>query len=201
MKEVVGRDLAVIAKINVADGVPGGATVEDGVITARILEVAGADLLVLSAGRNVESVWFTFGSPMNIEEMSRMLQDSWIQRTAFKLAAKSVPRGLEFREMYLLEHSRRIRAAVQMPLAYLGGIKSLANAETAMNNGFECVVMARALIHDTGLVNKLQSGELTRSGCTSCNSCAAWIYDAAGTRCVLNPPNDPALNLRRASAP
>ncbi len=201
VKEAVGKDLAVIAKINVADGVPGGATVEDGVITARILEAAGADLLVLSAGRNVESVWFTFGSPMNIEEMSRMLQDSWIERMAFKLAAKSVPRGLEFREMYLLEHSRRIRAAVKMPLAYLGGVKSLANAETAMSDGFECVVMARALIHDAGLVNKLRSGELTQSGCTNCNGCVAWIYDSAGTRCILNPPNDPALNLRRASAP
>ncbi|HLS81440.1 MAG TPA: NADH:flavin oxidoreductase [Steroidobacter sp.] len=201
VKEAVGKDLAVIAKINVADGVPGGATAEDGVITARALEAAGADLLVLSAGRNVESVWFTFGSPMNVEEMSRVLQGSWIQRTAFKLAASSVPKGLQFREMYLLEHSRRIRAAVKMPLAYIGGVKSLANAEKAMQEGFDCVVMARALIHDTGLVNKLQRGELTQSGCTSCNGCVAYIYDPAGTRCILNPPNDLALNLQRASAP
>lgn len=200
VKDAVGKDLAIIAKINVADGVPSGATVEDGVITARTLEAAGADLLVLSAGRNIESVWFTFGSPMNVEEMSRMLRDSWIQRTAFTLAAKSVPKGLEFREMYLLDYSRRIRAAVKMPLAYLGGVKSLANAEMAMQEGFECIVMARALIHDTGLVGKLQRGELTQSGCTSCNGCVAWIYDPAGTRCILNPPNDPALNLQRASA-
>ncbi len=199
-KEAVGKDLAVIAKINVADGVPGGATAADGVITARALEAAGADLLVLSAGRNVESVWFTFGSPVNVEEMSRMLRDSWIQRTAVKLAARSVPKGLEFREMYLLEYSRQIRAAVKMPLAYLGGVKSLANAHAAMKEGFECIVMARALIHDSGLVNKFQRGELTQSGCTSCNGCVAWIYDPAGTRCVLNPPNDLALNLHRASA-
>lgn len=200
VKEAVGKDLAVIAKINVADGVPGGATAEDGAITARALEAAGADLLVLSAGRNVESVWFTFGSPMNVEEMSRVLQGSWLQRTAIRLAARSVPKGLQFREMYLLEYSRRIRAAVKMPLAYLGGVKSLANAQTAMQEGFDCVVMARALIHDTGLVNKLQSGALTQSGCTSCNGCVAYIYDPAGTRCILNPPNDPALNRVRASA-
>ena len=201
VKEAVGKDLAIIAKINVADGVPGGATAEDGAITARILESAGADLLVLSAGRNVESVWFTFGSPMNVEELSRVLQGSWVQRAAIKLAAKSVPKGLAFREMYLLEYSRRIRAAVKMPLAYLGGVKSLANAENAMREGFECIVMARALIHDTGLVNKFQRGELTQSGCTSCNGCVAWIYHPAGTRCILNPPNDLALNLKRASAP
>lgn len=200
VKEAVGRELAIIAKINVADGVPGGATVEDGAITARALEMAGADLLVLSAGRNVESVWFTFGSPMNIEAMSRALADSWIQRMAIKLAAKSVPKDLQFREMYLLEYSRRIREAVRMPLAYLGGVKSLANAQTAMREGFECIVMARALIHDTAFVNKLQRGELTQSGCTSCNACVAYIYDPAGTRCVLNPPNDLALNRQRASA-
>lgn len=200
VKEAVGKDLAVIAKINVADGVPRGATAEDGAITARALEAAGADLLVLSAGRNVESVWFTFGSPMNVEEMSRVLQGSWLQRTAIRLAARSVPKGLQFREMYLLEYSRRIRAAVQMPLAYLGGVKSLANAQTAMREGFDCIVMARALIHDTGFVKKLESGELTESGCTSCNGCVAYIYDPAGTRCILNPPNDPAPNRVRASA-
>lgn len=201
VKEAVGRDLAVIAKINVADGVPGGATAEDGAVTARLLEAAGADMLVLSGGRNVESVWFTFGSPMNVAEMSKLLEGHPLQRWAFTLAAKRVPKGLEFREMYLLEHSRRIRAAVKLPLGYLGGVKSLASVETALREGFDCVVMARALIHDTGLVNKLQRGELVQSGCTSCNACVAYIYDPAGTRCILNPPNDLALNQQRAAAP
>ncbi len=52
-----------------------------------------------------------------------------------------------------------------MPLAYLGGIKSLANAEQAMAEGFDCVVMARALLHDPALVNKFRSGETWQSGC------------------------------------
>ena len=109
------------------------------------------------------------------------------------------PADLAFHELYLLEHSRRIRAAVKMPLAYLGGVKSMDAAETALAEGFECVVMARALIHDTALVNKFRSGELDRSGCTSCNRCVAYIYDPAGTRCVENPPNDLALNQQRAA--
>ena len=199
VKEAVGKDLAVIAKINVADGVPGGATVEDGIVTAQALQAAGADLLVLSGGRNMESTWFMFGSPMNQAEFGKVLKDRPLSRVLIKLAALNTPKDLAFREMYFLEYSRRIRAAVNMPLAYLGGVKSLENAETVLREGFECVVMARALIHDTGLVNKFRAGTAKRSGCTSCNGCIPYIYHAAGTRCIENPPNDLALNQVPAS--
>ena len=64
-------------------------------------------------------------------------------------------------EMYFMEHSRKVRAAVKMPLAYLGGVKSIAGIDEAMAEGFDCVVMARALIHDPQLVNKFRSGEAT----------------------------------------
>ena len=200
VKDAVGKDLAIIAKINVADGVRGGATADDGCVTAGALEAAGADMLVLSGGRNVESVWFTFGSPMNMEEMGKVVQGSPLTRLALKAGSMGTPADLAFHELYLLEYSRKIRAAVKMPLAYLGGVNSMDAATTALAEGFQCVVMARALIHDTALVNKFQSGELTRSGCTSCNRCVAYIYHPAGTRCVENPPNDLALNQQRAAA-
>jgi 2,4-dienoyl-CoA reductase-like NADH-dependent reductase (Old Yellow Enzyme family) len=201
VKAAVGKELAVIAKINVADGVKGGATVADGIVTARALEAAGADLLVLSGGRNMESVWFTFGSPMNKAALDDILKDKPLSRFLMRLASLSTPKDLKFKELYLREYSCQIRAAVTMPLAYLGGVKSLDNARSALADGFDCVVMARALIHDTGLVNKFRSGEVTRSGCTSCNACVFTIYSPAGTRCIENPPNDPALNQVLASAP
>ena len=103
--------------------------------------------------------------------------------------------------MYFLEYSRRIRAAVTVPLGYLGGARSLANAQAALAEGFDAVVMARPLIHDPGLVDKLRSGEVTVSGCTHCNRCIPYIYHPAGTWCVLNPPNDPQLNRVRAAEP
>ena len=201
VKEAVGDTTAVLAKINVADGTRRGATVEDGVVTARALQAAGADMLVLSGGRNVESTWFMFGSRMNREEISRVLreQGEWLTSLMMKVAASSEP-AVEFREMYFLEYSRRIRAAVELPLAYLGGIKSLANAQQAVAEGFDCVVLARALLHDPALVNKFRSGELTQSGCDNCNGCVAYIYHPAGTRCIRNPPNDLAENRIPASA-
>ncbi len=168
-------------------------------VTARALEAAGADMLVLSGGRNVESTWFMFGSNMNLEEILKVLRDDKLTGLMLKMASKSAPK-VDFKEMYFLEYSRKIRSAVTMPLAYLGGTKSLANAEQAMAEGFDAVVMARALIHDTGLVNKFRSGEVTQSGCDNCNGCVAYIYHPAGTWCIKNPPNDPVLNTIPASA-
>jgi len=199
VKEAVGERLAVIAKINVSDGVKGGSTPDDAIILAKALEQAGADMLVLSGGRNIESTWFMFGSPINMEQMLKMIT-SPINRFFFKLSALSVPKGLEFKEMYLREYSLKIRAAVKVPLAYLGGVTSIDNAQKAMDDGFECIAMARALIHDTGLVNKLKSGEVSKSGCTACNKCVAYIYHPGGTWCVENPANDLEINQIPASS-
>ena len=74
----------MIAKINVADGRSKGAQLEDGIVTAKILEEAGADMLVLSGGRNVESGWFTFGSNMNLDAMLRHWQVV-IQRYGYRV--------------------------------------------------------------------------------------------------------------------
>ncbi len=199
VKDAVGTDMAVIAKINVADGVRRGATADDAVVTAQALEAAGADLLVLSGGRNVESTWFMFGSPMNQEEFAKVFKNQPLQRLLMKAAAAGTPKDLKFREMYFEEYSRKVRASVKMPLAYLGGIKSIDNVNKALGEGFDAVAMARVLLHDPALVNHFRDGSVRQSGCTSCNACIPQIYNKAGTYCVLNAPNDPALNEIRAS--
>ncbi|MEE4659995.1 MAG: NADH:flavin oxidoreductase [Halieaceae bacterium] len=200
VREAVGDDLAVLAKINVADGPSRGATVEDGIVTARALEEAGAHMLVLSGGRNVESTWFMFGSNMNREEIIKVMKKTGDNLSAFmmKLAASS-ERKIEFKEMYFREYSQKIRAEVKLPLAYLGGVKSLANVETAMADGFECVVLARALLRDPDLVARFQDGSLKESRCDNCNACVAYIYDPAGTRCIYRGPNDLKANQTYAS--
>ncbi|PSL15882.1 2,4-dienoyl-CoA reductase-like NADH-dependent reductase (Old Yellow Enzyme family) [Marinobacterium halophilum] len=197
VKRAVGTDIAVLAKINVADGVRKGSTVEDGIVTGRALQEAGADMLILSGGRNIESGWFMFGSNMNMEEMSKVLAGQKLTLAMIKLSQKGVPK-VKFRPMYFLDYSRRIRAELDIPLGYLGGASSMADVGQAMAEGFEAVVMARPLLHDPELVRKFQQGLISKSGCTYCNGCVPYIYDPAGTRCIENPPNDLALNQQRA---
>lgn len=187
----VGKDLAVTCKLGVTEGVKRGGTAQDAVAIARVLEQTGAHLLVLSGGLNVESPWAIFGS--HIPKEATEVIDNPVVRFASKLQRLGQPK-VDFRELYLLEHSRQVRAAVTMPLAYLGGVKSVAAAEQALGDGFEAVVMGRALIHDPDLVNQFRDGRATVSGCTSCNRCVVSMYTPAGTGCALQAPNDPALN-------
>ncbi len=178
----VGTDLAVTCKISVTEGFKGGATADDAVAVARVLEQAGAHLLVLSGGMNVEAPWAIFGSNMP-KTVIGPVQGRFATLVS-RLAALTAPK-ISFHEMYFLEHSRRVRAAVKLPLAYLGGAKSMAGVTQAMAEGFDCVAMGRALIHDPDLVSKFASGAATTSGCTACNECVAMMYSPMGTHCVL----------------
>ena len=75
-----------------------------------------------------------------------------------------------------------------MPLILLGGINELATIEGALAEGFDLVAMARAILRQPDLPNRLREGRQERSLCVHCNKCMPTIY--TGTRCVLVPPAD-----------
>jgi 2,4-dienoyl-CoA reductase (NADPH2) len=195
--DAVGGHLAVTCKICATEGFPGGATADDAARVARVLQDQGAHLIVLSGGMNMESPWVMFGNPLPDDAVAP--PSGAFMRLAVRLLKPRPPSSVAFREMYQLENSLKVRAAVSMPLAYLGGAKSWANIETAMAHGFDCVVMGRALIHDPGLVNQFRSGAVLASGCTSCNRCVVMMYSPGGTSCVLGEPNEAGLNQTPAA--
>ena len=195
--EEVGNTMAVICKISVTEGFKGGGTAEDAVQIAQALQQAGAHLLVLSGGMNVEAPWAIFGS--NMPTAATDVIDNKIIRSATRLMKLWEPK-MNFHELYLREHSLKIRAAVKMPLAYLGGAKSVAGVQQILADGFDGVVMGRALIHEPNLVTQFRDGTATVSGCTACNQCVVKMYSAGGTQCVLHAPNDVLLNQTPASA-
>lgn len=194
VKYAVGDRVAVLAKMNLYDGAKGGATVEDGIVTARALEAAGADMLVLSGGRNIESSYVMFSSPLPYDDLAAM-QPGWLSKLQFKLLKMATPKTVRFSELYFLDAARQVRAAVKCGLGYLGGVLSLPAAELALSEGFEAVVMARSLVHDAGLVARWREDAAHRSGCTACNRCVALMYGPSGTHCPLTANEiDPKLN-------
>lgn len=195
--DAVGKDLAVVCKYSVTDGVRAGNQAADGAAIARILEREGAHLLVLSAGMNVESAATMFGS--TFPKDNRVSTGNPLVSAAMFLKSLTEPK-VNFHELYLLEHARQVRAAVRMPLAYLGGAKSLDSIEQVMAEGFDAVAMGRVLIADADYVNKLQSGASRDSICTSCNRCVAMMYTPGGTSCVLGQPGDALLNSQSAAS-
>lgn len=193
--DAVGDTLAVNCKLSVTEAFKGGGTAEDAAAIARVLEREGGHLLVLSGGMNVESPWAIFGSHMP-SAATDTIQNPVI-KAATRLMRLWAPR-IEFRELYLREHSLKLRAAVDMPLAYLGGVQSLDAARQVRNDGFDAIVMGRALLHEPDLINQFRDGTSTRSGCTACNECVVTMYTPGGTQCVLRPLNDPELNRQAA---
>lgn len=185
VKRAVGGRLAILAKMNLMDSAPKGATVEDGIVTARALEAAGADMLVLSAGRNIESSWQMFGSPLPYDDLAAM-QGGLFAKLQFKLLKATTPKRLQFHELYLLDAARQVRSAVATKLGYLGGVKSMTAASRALDEGFDAVVMARAIVHDPQIVERFRADPSHRSACDSCNRCVAAMYGPAGTYCVLS---------------
>ena len=194
--DAVGQDMAVICKYSVTEGVRAGNSAEDGAKIAAMLEREGAHLLVLSAGMNAESITTMFGSSFPME--NRVQQKNKLIAFAMAIQRRKEP-TVEFRELYLLEHARKVRAAVKMPLAYLGGAKSLASIETLMAEGFDLVAMGRVLLAENDYVNKLASGVSRDSICTACNRCVAMMYTPGGTSCVLGQPGDATLNSQPAA--
>lgn len=194
--DAVGDELAVICKYSMIDGAPSGNQIEDGVGIARELAAEGAHLLVLSAGMNVESITTMFGSSFPPENRASVTNP--VMKAAMVLQSM-IEKPPEFRELYLLEHACKVRAAVDVPLAYLGGVTSAAGVAQLMADGFATVALGRALIHDPELVNRMHNGQQQRSGCTACNRCVTMMYTPGGTSCVLGAPGDAVLNSMPAA--
>jgi 2,4-dienoyl-CoA reductase-like NADH-dependent reductase (Old Yellow Enzyme family) len=57
-----------------------------------------------------------------------------------------------------------------------------------MEEGFQYVAMARALLREPDLLYRMQQGSADRGLCIHCNKCMPTIY--TGTRCVLVEPEE-----------
>ena len=88
-----------------------------------------------------------------------------------------------YKPLFMLEEARQIRAAVKLPLVLLGGVTDKAGMDTAMAEGFEFVAMARALLREPDLINRIAAESDTQSLCIHCNKCMPTIF--SGARCVL----------------
>ena len=185
VRDAVGDRLAVLAKLNMADGVPGGLWLDESIPVAHMLEADGAlDAIELTGGSSLQNPMYLFRGESPTTEMAATMPK--LIRPAFKLLGKRFLPEYPFEEAYFLDYARQFRAALRMPLVLLGGINRLDTIEAALANGFEFVAMGRALLREPDLINKLRDGSRSEGLCVHCNKCMPTIY--SGTRCVLTAP-------------
>ena len=193
VRAAVGKDIAVLAKFEMEDGVPRGLTVADSLPIAKLLEADGAlDVLELTGGGSLANPMYLFRGDVPRKEFAATLPA--VLRPAFKLVGKRFMPEYPYEEAYFLPGARQFRDALSMPLVLLGGVSRLDTIEQAMADGFEFVAMGRALLREPDLVNRMKAGSATTSACIHCNKCMPTIY--RGTHCVLVEPGDrPGLRL------
>ena len=189
----VGDQLAVVAKLNLDDGFAGGLELCESIEVARALEQAGLHGLVMSGGFTSRTAMYLMRGGRPLPLMAQV-EPSRIQRAALRLFGSFLVKAYEFDELFFLDKARQMRAAVDMPLVYLGGAVSLENLNTAMDEGFDLVAMGRALIADPDLIQRMEAGEAKRSRCNHCNACVAEMDDG-GVRCVLDGPRPGGTRL------
>src|SRR5664280_1934213 len=189
VRDAVGDRAAVIAKVNMSDGVPGGFWLDESVEFARMLEADGAlDALVLTGGSSLSNPMYLFRGEAPRAEFAATLPPP--MRLGFRAVGTRFMRGVPFEEAYFLPYARQFRRALSMPLVLLGGINRLDTVEMALGEGFDGVAMARALLREPDLVARWEHGEVAEGLCIHCNKCMPTIY--SGTRCVLVSEGSPA---------
>jgi 2,4-dienoyl-CoA reductase-like NADH-dependent reductase (Old Yellow Enzyme family) len=175
--------LAVIAKLTMDDGVPGGFWIDEAIQVAQWLEADGSvDAIELTRGSSPNNTMYMFrGDPPLREFAAAMPQPRKLMvQVGGRLKLKSYP----YEPLFMLETARQVRAAVDLPLILLGGITDRAHMDQALADGFEFVAMGRALLREPDLVNRIQAAPGHRSLCIHCNKCMPTIF-AGGTHCVL----------------
>lgn len=195
VKEAVGDDVALYAKLGMTDGVRAGLGVEEALDVASMLEQdGGLDAMELSAGSSLLNPMFLFRGPVPLAEFADAMPVPlrWGMRYFGRGFLKEYP----YRPGFLLDTAQRFRERLSLPLIALGGLDTLAAMHDALGRGFEMVALGRALVREPDLPRRLASGETTTASCIHCNRCMPSIY--TGTRCVLDQPEPLTLTRRTA---
>lgn len=182
IRDRVGDSIAVLAKINMVDGVRGGIDLSESIPFAQQLEADGhLDALVLTGGSSLLNPMYLFRGDAPVREFAAT--QAPVQRLGLRLVGRAFLRSYPYQPLYFLEYARHFRAALRMPLVLLGGVTDRTGIDTAMREGFEFVAMARALLREPDLVSRIRADATTPSLCIHCNRCMPTIYSA--THCPV----------------
>ena len=172
------RGMGVLVKHNMEDGFKRGIQIPESIEIAKQIETFGVDGIVLSSGFVSKAPMAVMRGRIPTKTMGYYMGwNEWLQKIVVSLFGQWLIKQYDFEECYFLENAKKFREALKGPLVYVGGLVSREGIEKVLDEGFELVQMARALVNDPAFVNKLKEGDLaTRSGCDHRDYCMARMY-------------------------
>jgi len=167
-KDAVGADFPVWCRIDAKEfETPGGITVEDARRTAALAQAAGADAIHVSA-----------------------YADPNIGSAFTKAPLVHQPGGY-------VDFARAIKAGVDVPVIAVGRIEPVVADRLIAEGGTDFVAMARKLLADPDLPQKLADGRPDDvRPCIYCYTCVGNIFLNASTCCAVNPATGREYEIR-----
>ena len=174
--KAAGSDMAVTVKMNMRDGFKGGMEIDECLEVARTLQdECGVHALVLSGGFVSRAPMYVMRGTMPIRTLTHYMPWGYLP-IGVRMVGKYMIPSVPFKEAYFLEDALKFRKALHMPLIYVGGLIARDKIEEVLNDGFQFVAMARALVNDPGFVNRMKIDAHARVDCGHSNYCVARIY-------------------------
>jgi 2,4-dienoyl-CoA reductase-like NADH-dependent reductase (Old Yellow Enzyme family) len=157
IREVAGGGFPILVKLNCADFMEGGLTLEDSVRVGILLQQEGIDAIEVSGGTLVSG----------------------------KLGPSRVGIGSGEREAYFREEGKAFKETLDVPIILVGGNRSFGMAERLVEEGCaDYISMSRPLIREPGLVKRWKAGDLRKAACVSDNLCFRPGMAGKGVYCL-----------------
>jgi len=194
MEQAARFNMAVLVKHNMEDGFKGGIQIPESIEIAKQIERFGVHGIVLSSGFVSRAPMAVMRGRIPTKTMGYYMGwNEWLQKIVVSLFGQWMIKQYDFEECFFLENARKFRAALKGPLVYVGGLVSREGVERVLDEGFEMVQIARALINDPAFVNKMKAGDITtRSGCDHKDYCIARMY-SVDMKCCHHCDNLPKV--------
>lgn len=170
VRQAVGPDYPVLAKLNGQDFVDNGLGLEEAVEVGMMLEERGLDAIELSGG--------LLNNPKALRDNIESEKD----------------------EAYFQYEGRAFKEKVKIPLILVGGIRSYNVARQLIEQGAaDYISMSRPFICEPDLVKRWQAGDLAKSACISCNNCVEEVKAGHGLKCIPRKEPEPETFFLQAS--
>ena len=144
IRETVGKDYPVLAKIPAGDFIEGGLTVNEACEVARKLSELGIDAIELSGG---------------------------LAGSRYRKGRKDL--GWMRREAYFRPYSEMVKKVTRVPVILVGGLRKPETMREILEEGAaDLIGLARPLIREPDFPNRIRRGDLRKAECVSCSNCS-----------------------------
>lgn len=160
VRRATGADFPISARLGLADAVAGGLELSDGLSIARQLAAEG-----------VAALEVTYGVMTSYRENIRPYAGvGRLQAIADGMLHRSFSRPVA--EAYYRPFARAAKAAVDIPVILVGGVRSTKVMHDVISSGdADFLALARPFVREPDLANKIVQGRRGPVDCVSCNIC------------------------------